>query len=68
MLDEHVNVAITRPYRAVKGVAEVLAEIVLNERAGFELKRAEIADDAQFCGQVESHKITAKIRLSQKLP
>lgn len=45
MLNEHVNVAIPGgSFQAVENVAEILAEIILDERAGFQLQRAEIAD------------------------
>lgn len=42
----------------------MLALIILNERAGFQFHRAEIADG----GQVEFHKNAGYTRLSQKLP
>ena len=55
-------------FQAVEDVAEILAEIILNERTGLQLQRAEIADCAQFCGQVNFHEITGNVRLRQELP
>lgn len=59
MLDEHVDIAVARSgFQAVKDVAEILTEIVLNERAEFEFQRGE---------QVDFHKITCNLRLGKKL-
>lgn len=69
MLDEHVDIIITcSGFQAVEDVAEILAEIILNERAGFEFQRAEIADCTQLCGQVDLQEIPCNIRLRQELP
>jgi hypothetical protein len=69
VLNEHVNVAVTTGgFQAVEDVAEILAEVILNERAGFQFQRAEVADGLQLCGQVQLHKIPGNIRLRQELP
>ncbi|KMN61263.1 hypothetical protein VK95_23430 [Leclercia sp. LK8] len=53
---------------AAADIAKILAEIILNERAGFKFQRAEIADCAQLCGQMQLHKIPGNIRLRKELP
>ena len=69
MLNEHVNVAIPGGgFQAVEDVAEILAEVILNERAGFQFQRAEVADGLQLCREVQLHEIPGNIRLRQKLP
>lgn len=55
-------------FQTVEHVAEILAEIIFNERAGFQLQCAEITDRAQFSGQVDLHKISCNILLRQELP
>lgn len=66
---EYVNIPITGcGFQAVEDVAEILSEILLNERAGFQFQRTEIADSAQFCRQMQRHKIPGNIRLRQELP
>ncbi|SQY58992.1 Uncharacterised protein [Escherichia coli] len=55
-------------FKAVEDVAEILTEIILNERAGLQLQRAEIANGTQLSGQMQLHKIPCNIRLSHKLP
>jgi hypothetical protein len=53
VLNEHVNVAIPGGgFQAVENVAEILAEIILNERAGFQFQCAEVADGLQLCREV----------------
>lgn len=69
MFHEDMYVPVTcGGFQAVENVAEILAEIILNERAGFQLQCAELADCAQFCGQMQLHKIPGNIRLRQELP
>lgn len=69
MLDEHVNITLAGcGFQAVEDVAEILAQIILNERAGFQLKCAEITDVAQLCGKVDFHKVPGNFRLGKKLP
>lgn len=69
MLNEHVNVAIPGgSFQAVENVAEILAEIILNKRAGFQFQCAEVADGLQLCREVQLHEIPGNIRLRQKLP
>ena len=69
MLNEHVNVAVTTGgFQAVEDVAEILAEVILNERAGFQLQRAEVADGLQLCREVDLHEIPGDVRLRQELP
>ena len=69
MLDKHVDISITcSGFEAVEDVAEILAEVILNERTGLQFQRAEIADGAQFCRQMQLHKIPRNIRLRQELP
>ena len=69
VLNEHVNVAVTTGgFQAVEDVAEILAEVILNERAGFQFQRAEVADGLQLSGQMQLHKIPGNIRLRQELP
>ena len=68
MLNEHVNVAIPGGgFQAVEDVAEILAEVILNERAGFEFQRAEVTDGLQFCRRCNSMKFRA-ISGRQELP
>ncbi len=55
-------------FQAVEDVAEILAEIILNERAGLQFQRAEIADGPQLCRQMQLHKIPGNLRLRQELP
>jgi hypothetical protein len=60
MLNEHVNVAVPGGgFQAVENVAEILAEVILNERAGFQFQRAEVADGTQFCRECSSIKSRA---------
>ncbi|SAX85479.1 Uncharacterised protein [Klebsiella pneumoniae] len=69
MLNEHVNVAIPGGgFQAVEDVAEILAEVILNERAGFEFQRAEVTDGLQFCREMQFHEIPGNIGLRQELP
>lgn len=69
VLHKNVNVSIAgRSFQAVEHVAEILAQIILNERAGFQFQRAEIADCAEFRRQVDFHEIPGNIRLRQELP
>ena len=50
MFHKHMNVSVAcRCFQAVKHVAEILAEIILNKRAGLQFQRTEIAESAQFC-------------------
>jgi len=68
VFDEHINITTPgRGFKTVEHVAELLTEIIFDERSGFQLLCAEIADGAQTCWQVELHKITGYIRLCQKL-
>lgn len=66
---EYVNIPVTGGgFQAVEDVTEILAEIILNERAGFQFQRAEIADGPQLCRQMQLHEIPCNIRLRQELP
>lgn len=68
VFDEHINITTPgRGFKTVEHVAELLTEIIFDERSGFQLLCAEISDGAQTCWQVELHKITGYIRLCQKL-
>jgi hypothetical protein len=66
VLNEHVNVAVTTGgFQAVEDVAEILAEVILNERAGFQFQRAEVADGLQLSGQcnfIKSRAISGCVR------
>lgn len=69
MLNQHMNVPVAgSSLQAVENVAKVLAQIVFNERAGFQLQSTEVTDSTQLCGQVQFHKVTGNIRLGEKLP
>lgn len=69
MFDQDMNISVADcSFQAVEDVTEILAEIILDERAGFQLQRAEIADCSQLCWQVDFHKIPRNIRLRQELP
>ncbi|KDQ85399.1 hypothetical protein CFSAN000203_19095 [Salmonella enterica subsp. enterica serovar Bareilly str. CFSAN000203] len=68
MFYEYVNIPITGcGFQAVEDVAEILAEILLNERAGFQFQCTEIADGTQLCRKMQLHKIPGNVRLCQKL-
>ena len=69
MLNKHVNVAVAAGgFQAIENVAELLAEVILNKRAGFQLQRREVTDGTQFCREVQLHKIPGYLRLRQELP
>ncbi|EOS95574.1 hypothetical protein ETR_07586 [Erwinia tracheiphila PSU-1] len=60
VLDEHVDITITcGGFQAVEDVAEILAEIIFDERAGFQFQRAEIADGGSPAGRWSSIKSRA---------
>lgn len=69
VLNENMDISITGGcFQTVEHVTEILPEIIFNERARFQLQRAEIADRKQLCRQVYIHEIACGIRLCQKLP
>lgn len=69
VLNKHVNVAVAAGgFQAIENVAEILAEVILNKRAGFQLQRREVTDGTQFCREVQLHKIPGYFRLRQELP
>lgn len=69
VINEYVNVAIPGGgFQAVEDVAEILTEVILNERAGFQLQCLEVADGLQLCREMQLHEIRGNIWLRQKLP
>lgn len=69
VLNEYVNVAVTGGgFQAVEDVAEILSEVILNKRAGFQFQCAEVADGLQLCREMQLHEIPGNIRLRQELP
>jgi len=50
-----------RSFQAVEHVAEILAQVILDERAGLELQCAEVANGTQFGREVD-------FRPGKKLP
>lgn len=42
---QNMNISVaSRGFQAIKDVTEILTKIILNERAGFQFQRAQIAD------------------------
>ncbi|CAB1230128.1 hypothetical protein SFB9_5837 [Klebsiella michiganensis] len=69
VLNKHVNVAVAAGgFQAIENVAEILTEVILNKRAGFQFKCAEVADGLQLCREMQLHEIPGNIRLRQELP
>ncbi|CQG34662.1 Uncharacterised protein [Salmonella enterica subsp. enterica serovar Typhimurium str. DT104] len=69
MFNQDMNISVAGcGFQAVEDVAEILAEIILNKRAGFQFQCTEIADGTQLCRQMQLHKIPGNVRLCQKLP
>lgn len=69
VFDKYMDVTVAGGgFQAVEDVAEILAEIILNERAGFQFQRGKVADSAQLGRQMDLHKIPGNLRLGQELP
>lgn len=64
MLNQNMNKSVTGCcFQALQDIAEILANIILNERARFQLQRAEIADRAKFSRKVIIHETTGNVWL-----
>ena len=69
VFDKHVHVTVSAGggFQAVKHVAEIRTQVILDKAAGLQLQRAQITDSLQLCRQVQQHKIPRGIGMRQKL-
>lgn len=54
-------------FQAIEHVAEVLMEVILDKRTGFQFHGTDVTDGTQLCGKENSHEVTGNLRLRQKL-
>jgi hypothetical protein len=66
VLNKHVNVAVAAGgFQAIENVAEILAEVILNKRAGFQLQRVRsqmARSSAGRCSSIKSRAISGCVR------